>query len=180
MDWVLLIFYANFIDELGVGLKIKIGLFLILITLILSRDFIYNIFTSLISRTSESLLQGDSYIRYYQVSTGISLFLKNPILGIDNNIDVYGIKDLVFENSYVDLLVKTGILPITLILTSLIFIIKNSNSKKFFITTKVIFSLLILSFFNETISEEIFWIPIFFSYGLENKIYFENYLDRNF
>ena len=38
MDWVLLIFYDNFIDELGVGLKIKIGLFLILITLFLFNE----------------------------------------------------------------------------------------------------------------------------------------------
>ena len=38
MDWVLLIFYDNFINELGVGLKIKIGLFLILITLFLFNE----------------------------------------------------------------------------------------------------------------------------------------------
>ena len=38
MDWVLPIFYDNFIDELGVGLKIKIGSFINLISLLLFNE----------------------------------------------------------------------------------------------------------------------------------------------
>ena len=60
MDWVLLIFYDNFIDELGVGLKIKIGLFLILITL-----FLFNEVNAL-DKTSDTDSDETVRLEYYK------------------------------------------------------------------------------------------------------------------
>lgn len=137
-----------------------------LLTIVVSSEF-FNVF---IQRSSEIFEQSTSFIRFQQLSIGFNLASDAIFYGHDSKtilIALSGVGTTVFENSFFDLSVKYGLLSLIIvffILFMLIFSVRNSQTNY---TLKVIFPLLLCSFFNEILLETPFWIPIFFAYLLD-------------
>lgn len=154
-------------------LKIKFNLYFLIFGIV-NIGFISFISSVIIGTLSNRFLINFTldYIRLIQIKKGISIFLNFPFSGIPSNsqINEYYIPKNVFENAYVDIIAKFGIFPLIAIITTISLFVLFSIKNNLFINLKLIPALLFIALFNEVILEPVFWIPIFFSFGLENYI----------
>lgn len=138
-----------------------------------------NIYGIIVSRVLKNFLQGADYSRYAQIEKGFNMFLENPFLGIPTENMLSELPKGCFENSYIDLLAKFGIFPMIIISILLTIFILLSIKNKIFMNAKIILVILFVANFNETIIEPIFWVPIFFSYGLEKFLAKHEYFKKS-
>ena len=166
-----------------IGRNKKINLFIIsnfLASFSLLIFLLFQIYSTIILRFEKNLLQAGNFIRLQQIDTGLQIFYKNPFLGSKNDLILKTLSKIdttVFENSYVDLLAKTGAVPLILILFLLFYFVKNSYSYKFNLNSRLIIVLIVAALFNEIIIEPVFWVPIFITYGFEKSIIFTSKAD---
>lgn len=92
------------------------------------------------------------------VKNGIKAFMENPLWGVGlGNSGVYGVmygtseKALMPHNTLVYILAETGIIPATILLTSLIALFFRTSSKEYNSVAKLIIILAIANFFNHNL-----------------------------
>jgi hypothetical protein len=129
-------------------------------------------------RSAEILEQSFDFVRFKQIHLGFSLALDSILYGQSSETILSILSSAgtqVFENAFLDLIVKYGFLSFFLLILAILFFILKTNCSGSKYLIKVTIVMLVCSFFNEILLETPFWLPLFFAYLFDMRlIYYAN------
>ena len=135
---------------------------------ILSSDY----FTVFLQRISEVAEQSSSFIRFQQLFLGLKLSFESFVFGQSSSTilsELSAINTSVFENAYVDLAAKYGLIVLFLLFYVLYSLNHTVSLSPHKYLLKVTLAMLACSFFNEILLEVPFWSVIYYAFLLDNK-----------